>query len=248
MAVFLYDGSFEGFLTVLERLFTAKEKPGDISSHPPLHADLFHPPITVETDGETADVFLAQVGHRISREAQRTLYHAFLSEAEGMEMALYRWLELGFCSGRRVERLLSHDRVLPVIRLVRKVRAEAHRLKGFVRFREVNGGFWYASLSPDHAVLTLIAPHFARRFSDQNWVIHDLKRGMAAVHDAGRKEWTTVSLDLTGEPEASEREVLCSELWKRYFVGVTVEERMNRKLQNQHVPRRYRRHLTEFGD
>lgn len=248
MAVFLYDGSFEGFLTVLERLFSAKEEPGEISSSPPLHADLFHPPTTVETDVEAADAFLVKVGQRISRETQRTLYHTFLSEAEGMEMALYRWLELGFRSGRRVEGLLSHDRVLPVNRLVRKVRFEAHRLKGFVRFRELAEGFWYAPLSPDHAVLTLIAPHFARRFSDQNWVLHDLKRGMAAVHDAGRREWTTVPLELSGEPEASEKEVLCSELWKRYFAGVTVEGRMNRKLQDQHVPRRYRQHLTEFGD
>lgn len=248
MSVFLYDGSFEGFLTVLERLFAAKEEPGDVSSRSPLNPDLFHPPITVAADGEAAEAFLAQVEQTISREAQRTLYHAFLSETEGREMALYRWLELGFRSGRRVEGLLSHDRVLPVNRLVRTVRAEAHRLKGFVRFRELAGGFWYAPISPDHAVLTLIAPHFARRFSDQDWVIHDLKRGIAAVHDAGRREWATVPLELNSEPEATERELLCSELWKRYFAGVTVEERMNRKLQNQHVPQRYRRHLTEFGD
>ena len=56
---------------------------------------------------------------------------------------------------------------------------------GFLRFEELSGGVLYAQMEPPYAVLPLIAPHFADRLRQENWIIHDLKRGLLALHRAG---------------------------------------------------------------
>ena len=108
--------------------------------------------------------------------------------------------------------MLADVRVAPVHRLAQRVGREAHRMLGFVRFREVREGFYYAPLEPDHHVLPLIASHFADRFSDQHWVIHDLRRGRGIVHDANRREWLLTGLALCAGPEFSARELDFQEL------------------------------------
>jgi probable DNA metabolism protein len=140
--------------------------------------------------------------------------------------------------------MLSHPQVLPVHRLARRVGHEAHRLKGFVRFREVGERFWYAAVEPDHDVLGLIAPHFAERFRDQHWVIHDLRRNKGIVHDADRRHWIEVEMERCSEPELSREEEMFQTLWRRYFTETAIAFRHNPRLQWNKVPRRYRRHLT----
>jgi len=161
-------------------------------------------------------------------------------------MLLHRYLRLGWREGRRLDSLLSHESVLPVHRLARRVRHEAHRMKGFVRFREVREGFYYAALEPDYRVISLMAPHFADRFFDQHWLIHDVRKNRGIVHEARRNGWEEVALELTGAPVMSEREEWFQSLWRRYFDRLAIAERYNPRLQQSKVPLKYRRYLVEF--
>ena len=43
----------------------------------------------------------------------------------------------------------------------------------------------------------------------------------------------------------AEDEKLYQELWKGYFKAMTIKERINLKLQRQHLPKRYWKYLTE---
>ena len=63
--------------------------------------------------------------------------------------------------------------------------AEAHSLKGFVRFKELSGGILYSEIAPKSQVLTCLAPHFADRLSTENWMICDKTHEEYAVHEAG---------------------------------------------------------------
>ena len=119
-------------------------------------------------------------------------------------------------------------------------------MKGFVRFREVRGGFYYAQLEPDHDVLPLIARHFADRFRDQHWVIHDLRREKGIIHDATRRDWVMTPIELNTLPEFTEQELDVQGLWKSYFMHIAVEERRNPELQRSKLPLKYRRHLVEL--
>jgi len=246
VACYLYDGTFEGLLAVLSLVRGRGEEPTSIGTTAPAQEGLFSSTIRVESDEAAAERLLEEIGRRLSPATAAHLYHAFLSETEGVEMLLHRYLRLGWREGRRLDSLLSHESVLPVHRLARRVRHEAHRMKGFVRFREVREGFYYAALEPDYRVISLMAPHFADRFFDQHWLIHDVRKNRGIVHEARRNGWEEVALELTGAPVMSEREEWFQSLWRRYFDRVSIAERSNLRLQQSKVPLKYRRWLVEF--
>jgi len=242
-----YDGSFEGYLCAaadcLER--------GD--GHPDFMRD------GVDTTGGLfagdvhvvpvlRDVAMALRGRfvtSVSQEAFATARYAFQSRMEGIELLVWRYLLLGLEMGRRLEGMLTEEPVYSVNRIARKVSHEAHKFKGFVRFREVREGFLYASIEPEADVLPLIAPHFVERVGDRPWMIHDLRRRQAALYDL--RGWRLVcGVELTGEPGVTDAEHDYAALWQRYFQRHAIPERHNPKLQQKHVPLRYRKHLTEF--
>jgi probable DNA metabolism protein len=247
MVGYRYDGTFEGLLCALAEAFSSGREPADILAGIPEQTGLFEATCRVETDHERAGAFLHAIARKISPFAARTARIAFLSESPGVEMAIYRYLALGRQVGGELDGMLSHGAVLPVHRLARRVSHEAHRLKGFIRFREVEERFWYAAIEPDHRILPLIAPHFAERFRDQHWIIHDLRRSLGIIHDASHHEWAVVELELCHLPQETQNEELYQTLWRRYFTEVAIAGRKNLKVQGNRLPRRYREHLVEFG-
>ncbi|MBE0596822.1 MAG: DUF4130 domain-containing protein, partial [Desulfuromonadales bacterium] len=91
----------------------------------------------------------------------------------------------------------------------------------------------------------LIAPHFAARFTDRRWLIHDLGRGEGIFFDGQR--WLLGKVELQHPPRDSAEEQLYAGLWRRFFAAVAIPERRNPRLQRHFMPQRYWKHLTEFG-
>lgn len=245
MAVYRYDGSFEGFLCAGARCLDdggRGEFVRDGDGAPGLFAASAMP---VETVRMTALAFRERFVAAVSREAFATARYAFQSRNEGVEGLVWRYLELGLRAGRRLECMLAQEPVHSVTRIARQVSHEAHKFKGFVRFQEVADGFLYARIEPEADILPLIAPHFAGRVGDLPWMIHDLRRRQAAVCIRGA--WRLAAgVEQTGEPGLSAAEHDHAALWQRYFLRHAIKERHNPTLQQKHVPLRYRKHLTEF--
>lgn len=239
-----YDATFAGFLTLVAELFRRGAVPASICRGESPEAGLFIGTLAAETSDATAALFAEKVAARMSPESLRRVYHAFLSEAPGVEMLLFRYLSFGRQEGRSTDSRLTHEAVFPVHRLVRQVRHEAHRLKGFVRFAEISPGLFYAPLEPDFFVLPLIAGHFASRFAVQEWIIHDVRRDRAVFHHGGRLKLGFLRAE--EQPHHTERESRFRELWQRYFREAAVEERSNLLLQRTKLPRRYRKYLLEL--
>ncbi len=127
--------------------------------------------------------------------------------------------------------------------LCEKIRKEVHRIHGFLRFSECVGGL-YAHFEPDNDIVDLVAPHFAERFPSEKFIIHDTKRNLLAVYDG--KSLKTVVNDYPVTVYLSTEEENFRKLWKTYFSSVNIESRKNEKLQNNYLPRRYRKNMTEF--
>lgn len=244
MAVWRYDGTFSGFLTVCATLVSSGEEPEAIVSGMEHQNNLFSPTVIVESDDLLADKMLAAIAARMSSDSCRLLWQAFLSETAGMELLLWRYLSFGRNAGAKTDRFLAHPAVAPVHRLAHAVDHEAHRVKGVIRFQESAGGYWYAAITPAYQVLELIAPHFADRCADMKWLIHDRHRNLAVAWNG--TEWRVSDFDAVGTPCLSANEGQWSELWRVYFAGIAILERLNRRLQRQHLPERFRSFLTEM--
>ena len=244
MAVWRYDGTFSGFLTLCATLVTAGEEPETIVSGETHQDGLFRRTVSVATDDLLAEKMLAAIASRLSPGSCRLLWQAFLSGSEGMEMLLWRYLSFGRTAGPQTDRFMAHPAVAPVHRLARAVVSEAHRLKGVIRFHESAGGYWYAPVEPAYQVLELIAPHFADRCADMNWLIHDRQRSLAVAWNG--TVWRMTRFDAAGDPLLSPAERAWSALWRVYFAGIAIPERLNPRLQRQHLPERFRSYLTEM--
>lgn len=247
MRRYRYHDGFEGFLCAVSRCLADRVEPAGFScGTAESEADLFESMIIeVGTERQTAMQFRERFVEAAGREAFATSRYAFHSQQKDVELILWRYFKLGFKAGKRMKNMLADRDVNSIDRLARAVSHEAHKYKGFVRFREVRQGFFYARIEPQADILVFLAQHFAERVADRPWMIHDPGRSQAVIYDL--KQWKLLQgVESTGEPEYTESEENCSNLWRHYFNRLAIPHRYNPKLQQQHVPLRARKYLVEF--
>jgi probable DNA metabolism protein len=140
--------------------------------------------------------------------------------------------------------LTSH---IQIENLSQKVRREAHRVKGFIRFQQTGEDQYFALIAPQYDVLSLIRRHFQSRFADQRWIIYDRLRNYGLCYD--RDHVRELRLDpaelkaFGNEDIANEQ--FCQTLWKRYYDAVNIRHRNNPRLHVKQLPRRFWQYLPE---
>ncbi len=245
---YLYDGSFEGFLSCVY-LHYYEEKASGIYPQSSYQSKLFQPCRGVETDEDRARRVYEAIESKISDHALKRTYYIFLSNNDEKENIALGYLRMGFRLGYRVDSHHSHPIVFEAQRVAQKVSMEAHRLTGLVRFSTLSTEgsekeLLYSRIEPDHDVLELLGEHFADRFKGDPFLIHDGKRGKALYSAGG--EWYIAPLDEKVLPDQSEQEKAYRRMWKMYFDTIAIKERINPACQKRMMPVRYWKNLTEM--
>jgi len=245
MLCYTYDGSFDGLLTAIYEVYYRGEDPKKIKSIEGLDQNFLDTYVHISTDYEKSRKVYNSIEKKISRDALENVYCVYLADREeDKDTYIYEYLKFGWKAGSKVDSYLSDDRVLRVHAIKRRVDREVHRMMGFTRFSLLEGNVYYAPIEPDNNILPLLAPHFSKRLPDQNWVIHDLGRRIAAVYNT--REWMIADAALLGEiPGTDAREETYRQLWKQFYSNVSIRERFNPSLHRRLLPERYWRHLTE---
>ena len=249
----VFDGSLPGFLTVVHAWYygaagsAEKLRPADVVSE-----EFYQPMLDVdyafiETDEAKAEKVQKGILTKISGQAWDSVYKVYLAAEPDRFMDLLRYLVLGFKCGPSVDDQEALDYVLRVHRLARYVGGEAHLLSGFVRFAETATGVYYADIGPVNHVLPILAEHFLERLRGQPWIIHDVKRKLAAIYD-GQSNYAFAETPHGARFEYAPGETDTQRLWQSFFDTIAIEQRKNKKLQRQHLPMRYRRYMTEFKE
>ena len=243
MLHYIHDGSFEGLLTCIYESFYRHEKPEKILRQLAQQKNLFEKIVEIPTDKEKAMKVYNAIKEKISYSALKNAYFTYLSDLDSADYWVFEYLKLGWKIGRDLDLHLSDDRVLKVHQISRKVLMENHRMLGLIRFKQLSEHLYYAAIEPDFNVTALVAPHFAKRMADQHWIIHDVKRGLAAMYN--KMEWVLTAMPSTEILSVGEKELDYQELWKEYFKSIAIPNRLNPKLQKQFMPQRYWKHLVE---
>jgi len=251
MIVFFYDKTFEGLLTSIFDAYNRKVFPdillkeGDV---PPLFTNDDY---TIITQEDKATRVWTALEKKLSKGACNMLTHVWLSEEEGSDNLLFRYIRKSIDSKISIETNLGDDDVLQMHQLAKKVSHEAQYLRQFVRFQKAADDIFFAPVSPRYNALPLAIDHFKDRFSDQKWVIYDIHRKYGYYYNLHTMVEMTLDNDehlLSGKLDENlmaEDEKLFQELWKGYFKSMTIKERINLKLQRQHMPKRFWKYLTE---
>jgi probable DNA metabolism protein len=251
MLYFIYDNTFEGLLTCVFDAFNRREFPQKIVREDVI-IPLFTESFRVITDEAKSERVLKALGKKISSSALRMLFVDFLSELDGMEIVIFRYIQKAVTAKQSIEMNFADADVLELSKVYRKVMREEERVRQFVRFGKTADNIYFAVIEPVYNVLLLTADFFKNRYADQQWIVYDTKRKYGLFYDLNTVE--TVRFDnpdislTTGNinPEKlDESESDFKNLWKDYLNAITIRERINPKLQRQYMPVRFWKYLTE---
>jgi DNA polymerase len=124
--------------------------------------------------------------------------------------------------------------------LEKSVRRDNHKMKAFVRFKEVPGEHeaYVAWFEPAHFILDRVAPFFERRFAGMRWAILTPYRrvvwdGKALAFGAGGTRADAPADDAQDT------------LWRTYYAHIFNPARLNPRMMRQEMPQKYWKHLPE---
>jgi DNA polymerase len=125
--------------------------------------------------------------------------------------------------------------------MAKAVRRDEHKMHAFVRFREVGReqkSHFVAWFEPEHHIVELAAPFFARRFADMPWSI--LTPDVCAHWD-GHAVSITPGVSKSEAPTADRLE----ETWRRYYASIFNPARLKVTAMQNEMPKKYWRNLPE---
>lgn len=250
--IYTYDHSFEGLLTAVFECYRRKEFPVDICSRYGEQRYLFVESVHVETDPAKAERVWKGIHDKLSGKNKQLLFYAFLSEEQGIEMKIYRFLRRLFSGYLNLETDFGDSDVLYLTQTSQKVKKEAMRMLQFVRFQRTKDSLYFCGIEPRYDVIPMIIDHYQKRFADQKWLIYDLKRNYGIFYNKDKVEEVELSKKQFNSYNGQVKQALLDEgedfyqkLWRSYFKHISIEERKNLRLQRQHMPRRFWRYLPE---
>lgn len=136
--VYLYDGSFEGFLCCVFESFAQHEIPFAVWT-PERETATLYPFKDIATDHEKARRVFASLGRKLGAETEYLVTRDFLSGREDKELLLIRFLHLAFALGPGTVKRAGHPDVAPLYEMKKSLDWEVDKFQGFVRFEEHDG-------------------------------------------------------------------------------------------------------------
>ena len=133
--------------------------------------------------------------------------------------------------------------VAQVAAMAKAVRRDQHKMHAFVRFREIGRerqARYVAWFEPEHHIVELAAPFFARRFADMPWSI--LTPDLCAHWDGSHVAFTP-GVSKADAPTEDRLE----EIWRRYYASIFNPARLKVKAMEKEMPRKYWHNLPEAG-
>lgn len=238
----IFCGIYDAWMSRLGHEHVRLELPGG-------DRELFSRYRQVDLDAGKAGKVADSIRQKLGETVYETVYQALLSWEPGRADGAYRFLVHAFAVGPRILDMLQIPAVYEIFRLTRNVSRERHQYVEFTHFAQMEGGILIGKIRPKNDVVTLVAPHFADRMPEENWILYDCGRKKAVVCQAGRG-WVVVSADSRQWQHRLEQatdEAAFAGLWKTFHNAIAIEARANYLCQRNMLPLRFRPLMVEFN-
>ena len=240
--IIVYDGSFEGFLSLIYEVYYKKLKPINIYKELPTKI-IFEEIIYIQTNEENYTKVLKAMKSKFQKKIVQRVMNIFMCDSKNFEMALLEYIILGFKDDKQLLNI-NNSCVFYLNNLEKELFKNVHKMYAFVRFEELDDNSLYAKLECKFNTLYFLAKHFLKRFNNQDFIIHDINRKLAFIKIG--EDFSFQEVAHFEEPSQSQNEQKFQKLWKSFFKGISIEERVNLKLQQNQVPLIYRTYMSEF--
>ena len=257
MRVYLCEDSIEGIFSALYLAWS--ERNGHKNNYIKIkkkefgyNLEFFTEYVEVENFEEHVVKVSLAIKQKISMEAYEWVCRCVCSEKEEKGDYIYRFLILGFEYGKNIIKYIQHPDVVPIFQMNREIGREIEHYYGFLRFTQLENGILYAKIAPKNNIITLIAPHFSDRLSNENWIIHDEKHQKAVLHEKQKSffliEGKENIFTRIENSVKSTKEEEVEQLWKQFVSTISIKERKNIELQQKMLPQKFRSYMVEFQE
>ena len=252
MIVYQCEDSLEGIFTAIYNTYEDRCNHADTRISVQEEYLLFAEYVPVVTEVEKAIKVINTIKAQFGEENYWQICQALSSEDSEKAQVVYQTIVEGLATktkyGCLLDNLANAD-IHKVFTLARATNNEYLHLRGFIRFQELMNGILYTRITPKNNVLTALMPHFADRFPQENFMIHDEKRGMFGIHPKGAEWYVVKREDLKADKfllELSDDEERYQRLFQYFCQKIAIKERRNLGLQRNMLPLRFRENMVEF--
>ncbi|MCM1540698.1 MAG: TIGR03915 family putative DNA repair protein [Blautia sp.] len=251
MTVYRCEDSLESIFTAIYLAYEEKRDHMDTCISLTEEPILFAEDVYVMPNREKMNKVMRSLYRIFGEDDYMRLCLALASQDEGKAQAVYRTVVDGLSARRGAGHLfdnLANNEVHHAFALARMAGRELDHLREFLRFQELENGVLYAKIDPGNNVVAFLMPHFSDRLPQENFMIQDERRGIYAIHPAGKQWYLFYGGGKEDDPafriSAQEREY--QELFQYFCHKIAIEERKNLKLQQNMLPLKFRKNMTEF--
>ena len=174
-----------------------------------------------------------------------TLAETVIQAREPARFALlYRLIWRSHAGERHLLEQVTDPEVMRATRLAQSVRRDTHKMRAFVRFREVaeDGATRHVAwFEPDHYIVEANAAFFVRRFAGMQWSILTPYR---SVHWNGNALQFAAGANPRDVPDDDR----LADYWRVYFGAIFNPARLKTHAMRAEMPMKYWRNLPEAAD
>ena len=239
--IYLYDGTFSTLMDLITQLLAFKTKPLNICNQNNYLPSLLDETIELKLDN---NFDISKI--KVTKNIIKTIYYVYLSTDEHKELIIYYFLLNGLKYQDKIFTMRNLKCVNSTLKIAKYVSNENHKLKGFLRFQELENHILYAEISPTNNVLELLSIHFMKRLKNEYWIIKDVGRNTYSFYDKQKYYIIAdenINLKTLGTIE-KEKEV--ENLWVTFFNTIGIKERKNTRCQMNFMPKKYWKYIIEM--
>ncbi len=239
--IYLYDGTFSTLMDLITQLLAFKTKPLNICNQNNYLPSLLDETIELKLDN---NFDISKI--KVTKKILKTIYYVYLSTDEHKELIIYYFLLNALKYQDKIFTMRNLKCVNSTLKIAKYVSNENHKLKGFLRFQELENHILYAEISPTNNVLELLSIHFMKRLKNEYWIIKDVGRNTYSFYD--KKKYyiiadENINLKTLG---AIEKEKEVENLWVTFFNTIGIKERKNNRCQMNFMPKKYWKYIIEM--
>lgn len=254
MYIYRCQDSLESIFTAIYKVYEEHRRREEVFLSLDDEPMLFSTDITVAADEDCYSKVIRTLRNRFGEDDYADICLALASPSAEKAQAVYGTVAAGLhtrCGRGHLFDNLADAEVNKAFKLARNASREYCHLRGFTRFEELEQGGMYARIGPQNNLLTFLMAHFADRFPEENFVLHDVGRDLFGVHpsvSAEQGSWYLLKGACLSEeklPKSAEEEKY-QMLFKEFCKTIGIRERGNPVLQRGMLPLRFREFMTEF--
>lgn len=175
--VYIYDGSFTGYLTAVYQVFEDRSEEPEIHTEGSWTSDFFSIVKRIQANDTVARRVWASLQSKAGKKGAYDFYCTFFSELRGVEALLLSYITYAYQTECFSATNYAVPQVQRVSQVSKMVQRERERLLEQIRFDGGTGGVYTGTCHPDFNVLPLILQDIKRRRGQGDWVVYDVKRG-----------------------------------------------------------------------